>query len=372
MLQELETYRHHVYSPSRLPRIKMCPGSVHLEQLIPVPEQTPEASEGTMLHKAVETGNLDGLTAEQETAVTFCTDFRASIIREGDEVHHELKVDIRDEHGELLTDGTIDFLAVHQDGTGDIADWKFGRNAVTDPGRNYQMAAYSLGAMQKFNLTSVRASIVQPRLYRIRHHVFSLPENIRTNIRNIIDRAEGPELILHPSEECRYCRAKQICNAFHLYFQDISMNPRVTVPEVDDIRNHPEELLEYWDRAQTAKRFIQELETAVTAYVTEHGRLGNWTMKERAGRREVANSVELCQRLNQFITAAEWRQCNTVNLTKLLDMLAAKSLARAAADGVKMTKKAARENAESLIDDLIVNGKGTAVLTREDDKGGGK
>lgn len=364
----IENEIHHMFSPSRLQRVKMCPGSVWLENLVPEPEKSPEASEGTMLHKAVETGSLDGLTAEQEAAVGFCLDFKKSLMRDGDEVHHELKVDILDGTGRVMTYGTIDMLILHEDGTADMADWKFGRNIVPDPGVNYQMAAYALGAMQRFRLASVTAHIVQPRLYRARSHAFTNPVNIVKNLEYIINRANGPELILRCSEECRYCRAKSICNVFRLTFESAEMTPRVTVPSKTDLLEEPEMLLDYWERAQVVEKFINELKDAMTAYVTEHGRLGNWVMKERSGKREISNSVELCQRIQGLITAAEWRQCNTVNLTRVLDLLMEKTLARAAVDGVKMTKKAARENAESLIEDLIIKSRGTAVLTREDPK----
>lgn len=361
---------HHLYSPSRLQRIHDCPGSVRMESMCPPVEKTPDATEGTMLHERIaalikgESGALDGLDSEQSAAVESCHDFLKTLMREGDQIYIEYHVDVQDEHGEILTDGTLDVALIHTDKTADIIDWKFGRTIVEEAANNYQGASYSLAIFQLFNVSAVTFHVYQPRVFRHTEYTFTNPRNILTNIRNIINRAKAPELILNAGDAaCRYCAAKSICPAFSARFRALE----TTQDETRDLSN-PAVLLDYWNRAQVVERFLKELKEAVTDYCKEHGNLGEWYIQERAGRREITNTVELCTRLNSYITAAEWRQCNTVNLGKLTDLIVEKLKAAATANGEKLTTKAAKDKVESLIGDLIQRGEPSAVLTRKVEK----
>lgn len=358
---------HHIYSPSRLQRIHDCPGSVRMESMCPPVEKTPDATEGTMLHERVaaairgEANALDSLDAEQSAAVESCLDFLETLKRPGDQIYVEYHVDVQDEHGDILTEGTLDVALIHTDNTADLVDWKFGRTPVEEAANNYQGASYSLAIFQRFNVSAVTFHVYQPRVFRHTEYTFTNPRNILTNIRNIINRAKAPELILNAGDTaCRYCAAKSICPAFSARFR--ALEP---TQEENRALSDPAVLLDYWNRAQVVERFLKELKEAVTDYVKEHGRLGEWYIQERAGKREITNSVELCTRLNSYITAAEWRQCNTVNLGKLTDLIVEKLKAAATANGEKLTIKAAKDKVESLIGDLIQRGEPSAVLTRK-------
>lgn len=375
------TTTHNLYSPSRLQRIHDCPGSVRMEAMCPPAEKTPDATEGTMLHERVEsllvalaTQNIveedprdyafKGLDTEQQQAIESCVEFLKTLERDGDKIYTEYHVEVKDEHGELLTEGTLDVALIHADNTADIIDWKFGRTPVEEAPNNYQGASYSLAIFQRFNVSSVTFHIYQPRIFAHTQYTFTNPRNILTNIRNIINRAKAPELILNAGDTaCRYCAAKSICPAFSARFRALEPTQNETSALAD-----PAVLLDYWNRAQVVDRFLKELKEAVTSYCKEHGNLGEWYIQERAGRREITNSVELCTRLNSYITAAEWRACNTVNLGKLTDLIVEKLKAAATANGEKLTTKAAKEKVESLIGDLIQRGEPSSVLTRKAEK----
>ena len=357
---------HHLYSPSRLQRIHDCPGSVRMESMCPPVENTPDASEGTMLHKVIAgCGGEEHLDTEQSGAIESCREFMHSLYHEdGTKWYSEFEVDVQDEHGEILTQGTMDVLLHHADNTADIIDWKFGRTPVEEAANNYQGAAYALGVFQLLGVKSVTFHIFQPRIFAHTQYTFTNPRNILINIRNIINRAKSPELILNAGDTaCRYCAAKSICPAFSARFRALEPTQNETSALAD-----PAVLLDYWNRAQVVERFLKELKEAVTDYCKEHGNLGEWYIQERAGRREITNSVELCTRLNSYITAAEWRQCNTVNLGKLTDLIVEKLKAAATANGEKLTTKAAKDKVESIIGDLIQRGEPSAVLTRKVEK----
>lgn len=357
---------HHLYSPSRLQRIHDCPGSVRMESMCPPEPKSEDATEGTMLHKVIAgCGGEEQLDTEQSSAIESCREFMQSLYHEdGTKWYSEFEVDVQDEHGEILTQGTMDVLLHHADNTADVIDWKFGRTPVEEAANNYQGAAYALGVFQLLGVKSVTFHIYQPRIFQHTEYTFTNPRNILTNIRTIINRAKAPELILNAGDAaCRYCAAKSICPAFSARFRALEATP----DETRDLSN-PAVLLDYWNRAQVVERFMKELKEAVTSYCKGHGNLGEWYIQERAGRREITNSVELCTRLNSYITAAEWRACNTVNLGKLTDLIVEKMKAAATANGEKLTTKAAKDKVESLIGDLIQRGEPSAVLTRKVEK----
>lgn len=80
---------HHELGPSTLKYVEICPGYRSSN------ETNIFAEEGTMLHEAAETGNLDGLNEEQMRLVISCLDYLAPFEEAADEIHKELRVKIR-------------------------------------------------------------------------------------------------------------------------------------------------------------------------------------------------------------------------------------------------------------------------------------
>lgn len=364
--------KHHEFSPSRLNQFFVCPGSYIMQKGFPEEPKSPDAEEGTMLHACVASGKTDGLNPEQTAAVTFCLDYLENLMKqraeEGKKVVQllfEERLTVYDENGEVLTEGIADVVVIYDDQSADNIDWKFGRGEVTPVSVNYQTAAYSLAIHQRFGCYQVTAHIVQPRLFKYDRYTFDKFPMLQRSIRLCIEAAKSEtSIVLRATENgCKYCRAKSICPAFREKFASL-------VPAESESRDlsNPDILLDWWNKAQIVEKFVGQLKQAVTDYCSEHGRLGDWVLKERSGKKEVPNSVELCQRLNNYISAAEWRSVQTVNLGKLLDILAEKAIQRATAKGEKLTAKKAREDAETMIDDLIQKGKPTQYLTKEKTK----
>lgn len=83
---------HHELGPSTLKYVEICPSYRSSN------ETNPAAEEGTKLHLAAETGNMDGLSDEQIRLVVACLDYIQPLENEADDIHKELRVSIR--HGE--------------------------------------------------------------------------------------------------------------------------------------------------------------------------------------------------------------------------------------------------------------------------------
>ena len=365
-----EEIKHHDFSPSRLNQFAICPGAYRM-QLGLTETKSPDAEEGTMLHAKVASKDIDCLNAEQAAAVQFCLDYLEKLMRDREaetgrkvvRLLFEEKVEVEDEDGNLLTSGIADVVVVYDDQTGDVIDWKFGRGDVTAVKENYQTAAYSVGVAQRYNLIAVTAHIVQPRIYKTDSFTFRYLHTVMSAVRHVINEAASTgKLILNPTENgCKYCLAKSICLAFAARFSAIAKI------EKRDLSN-PDVLLDYWEKSQVVEKFISDVKKAVTEYVAEHGRLGDWVLTERAGKREIRDTAALYDRVSGLLTSRELAECYTVSVTAILDKLASGAVTRAAATGVKLSMKKAREDAEALLGELIVKGKPSQTLTRRPEK----
>lgn len=349
---------HHPFSPSTLQRLSLCPGSWRMTKDIPEPPQSDDAAEGTKLHEAVVTGNLDDLNAEQQAAVTACIDFAKNLTQEEDTLFAEYKVCIRDEDG-ILTEGIADFIALHRDGTADLVDWKFGRTPAPEANSNYQLAAYAIGVMQNLGCKSVTAHIFQPRIYTHTSYTFENQSAILHNLQFIINRAKQESILLCASDEaCRYCRAASTCPACN---QRYGLVPA-------DVQNNmltdPVKLLDLWERAQMATKLVDAIKSAVTDYIREHGALGDWTLEQRAGKREISDTAKLYDRVSTMLNSHDLAECYSVKVNAVLDKLTERYQKLAEHNGEKILKKEAKKRAEELISDLLVRAPGSAVLTK--------
>jgi hypothetical protein len=80
---------HHELGPSTLKYVELCPGYRSSN------ETNPFAEEGTLLHSAAETGNMEGLSEEQIRLVSSCLDYLQHLEdRPEVEIYKELRVEI--------------------------------------------------------------------------------------------------------------------------------------------------------------------------------------------------------------------------------------------------------------------------------------
>lgn len=213
---------HHRYSPSSLENYEGCPCFTRDDS-----RDTKAADEGTLLHKAAETGDLSTLEDQEHIdAVNSCLFFKQQVneIIPGAkefELFEELTVDI----GPGLSRGTLDFLAIAGDDAV-LADWKFGRIPVTPVIENIQIQAYVLGAFGLFpKLTRISAFVIQPRIDYRSHHTYLREDcdGITQRIEQIIARYEDPDKTPSTSEKvCSFCGNKGTCSALHTVAQKVS------------------------------------------------------------------------------------------------------------------------------------------------------
>lgn len=158
------------HSPSKLEALEKCPKFQRVQD-------TSAADEGTMLHKALETKDLAGLTDEQQTLVNQNLSLQAALESAwpGCTVLRETRVELRD-----LTKGIVDYALLHPDGTRAVVlDAKFGRKGATAAADNFQIWIYVAALMEAYPtleevqgvLTEFRAASMPTESIFTRDHV---------------------------------------------------------------------------------------------------------------------------------------------------------------------------------------------------------
>lgn len=351
--------KHHDFSPSKLQQLRDCPGSYRM-QIGLADTATPEAEEGTMLHDRIARGYFDGLTTEQAELCAACLKTMADIAggeNSGAQIYHEQHLQVHDENGGLLTEGTADVVIVFPDGELAVIDWKFGRNPVKEVNRNLQLAAYCLAAMQKYGCTECTGYIYQPRCYAASEYRFTKPEAILANIKRVIDMAKQQQLVLNAGDACKYCLAKATCPAFREKFAALAAGPAY------DLSN-PQQLAALYDASKKVEKFCREIKTAMEDYIKANGDCCGWHFKEKPGNRECTDVLALYDAVKDYINPAEYNNVCSVSVGKLVDAIVDKQVAAAKASGEKLTKVAAKANAEQMMATLVQRGMPTATIVQ--------
>lgn len=192
---------HHPFSPSQLQALESCPcyeGSQSENQA---------AFLGTLQHEAVDRLTDDPrLSDERAFAVADCITYAEHVAANyrNPRILRELYMPIDEEAyvvevgGKLqlvttTTGGFADIVIISEDETeGDIIDWKFGRNAVTEAKTNLQGIAYLLGVFRMFpNLKKIRVRFLMPHLDQTSEHTFTSEEfaDLTLRVKVVVSRA---------------------------------------------------------------------------------------------------------------------------------------------------------------------------------------
>lgn len=318
---------HHEFSPSQLAYREACPGWQPEDG-----EQSPQAAEGTMMHKALETGDLKGLNEEQNRCVSLVSELfvamREELEQDGEkaDVQQELRLQIMG-----LTFGTADLVLVAGKHA-KIGDAKFGWNPVEDAETNLQGWAYAVGIFEKWpSVDYVEVVFAQPRLDSVSRANFQRKadlERMKLRIAAVIARAKNhkPE-DLRPSEfSCLYCGAKATCTALHKKALVISSKFVELAPDKEllDIYN-PEQLATpaLRGKAEILRRVLEpwceKVRKENLKHVLETGEeIPGFEVKSRAGRRSVSDPQITWELVKDKMTPEEFAGVTEVSVAQLL------------------------------------------------------
>lgn len=221
--------RRGVPSCSGLRRLERCPGSWLASQGIP-DEESEDAAKGTRIHTALETGNFNGLSADEEQTAEMCHAQMQRVVTEwlgnhedaADQRLHEHRlgltayggvVDVTDAVKlPIRTTGQADLIII--DGKrGLVLDYKTGRGEVRHAADNAQLRGLAVLAAKRWRLESVRVVIVQPWAGKPTVADYDNEALYTANIWLLIVLSEARDATptdLHAGDWCQYCPARNI------------------------------------------------------------------------------------------------------------------------------------------------------------------
>ena len=330
------------------------------------------AEEGTMLHSAVEMGNISLCEDDdQEFLVTRCIEYQDELVKQYNPekvvVAHEQHVVIED-----LTRGTFDLLIYDDGPKADLLDWKFGRLPVTEAEKNVQVQAYVLGVFLKPELTHIQevtAHLVCPRQDEVTTAVYLrekkdlLYERINAIILSVMDEEKSERL---NEKGCRMCGRKAKCQAMTSTALTVASNLNLPLP----VEFEPGKLVRPEDRskAQVLSYILEDWAKQVrqfnlSAALEDGEEIPGFEIRSRKGNSKVtetANAIAaICE--NHGLPQERVAQACTLSLPKVVDELYAYYDQK----GDKKPKKALRDQVKAELEEYIREGIGITFLQRK-------
>lgn len=337
--KDVEPSRSHAkHSPSALAYKEVCPGFESRG------EDTVYSQEGTLLHRAVEKGDLTGLNEEQVQVARLCLDYIEGL-GAGGETLREHKLSI----GGGLTFGTVDYLRQEGD-RADLVDFKFGRNPVPDAEENAQVQAYALGVFELWpDVQSVRVHILQPRRDEVSTASYTRGDVPRLQLRvsTIIACCEAEAPALRPTENCLWCSRQGVCPALHKHALTIAKGygDELQIPD----QFHPSQITSpvVMGHALAVARVMEKWCESVRHHALQM-RLGGQEipgheLRTASGKRRIKDPIAAWAAVKHQVPPEAFIACCDVSLPKLEN-----AFAEAAPRGVKA--KAKQELSEALAD----------------------
>lgn len=334
---------HHPFSPSKLERIELCPGSYVLSQGANEKEED-AAIEGTLLHSFVEPDkDLAALTEEQKDLVMSCRLFVDELKARYPEVTHweyESPVKLVQDFT-LLTAGTADLVGVAPDYIV-IADWKFGFKETTHAQENVQLLAYAASKMQALLRPLAEIHIYHPRLKfeSMGRMDAQLLANTVHRIKKIRDTAlDNKSLQLNPSEKaCEYCKAKSICPAIKA--QSLALATTHSSQVVN-----PAIMADLLTKAKMVKKWAESVEYHAKNMAFELGGLPGFKLRETKGHREIKDTQKAFNLICAYMAPEEFMAHCEVSVASLESAFIAKTRK----DDPAITVIAAKSRFETLL-----------------------
>lgn len=221
---------HHLAGPSAIDALSRCVRFKYNDS------DEDAADEGTLMHKAFETGDMAGLDAEQRGCVSTARDYAESLkFEEGGvpsnwEDFSEVKLELPG-----LTYGTCDRLIVNMKRRlAHVIDFKATRR---DTAHGWQLRTYGACAADRYRgLERVVTHVVAPRLGGVEREEFGaakLLSDVRAHITGLYARIADPATPPAPDEDlCCKCASAATCPALGATVAAVSRGIGLPLPDM--------------------------------------------------------------------------------------------------------------------------------------------
>lgn len=347
---------HHPFSPSKLERLELCPGSFIIAQGAENREEE-VAAEGTLLHSFVDpTKELDALSEEQKDLVESCRAYLQKLKEWYPEVtrwEYESPIKlVRD--FKVLSEGTADLVGIAPHYIV-VADWKFGYKETTPAQHNIQIKTYAAGKMSETHLPLANVHIHHPRLNRDSFGEMGMEEFSGTveRVNSIRETAmDTSHLRLNPSEKaCEYCPGKSVCPAIK------AKSMALTAVHSSQVIN-PEVMANLLIKAKMVKKWVESVEFHAKSMAMANGGLPGFKLRETKGHREISDAQKAFNLICAYMTPEEFMVHCGVSVASLETAF----IAKVRKDDPKQTIAGAKSLFESVLLPVISRKAGSQSL----------
>ncbi len=278
----------------------------------------------------------------------------------------ELRVEIRDEKGDLVTYGTLDFVSVHD--TLAVVDWKTYRSELDTTMATCQISSYICGACQHFGKNGGKGYLYLP--FMDLDYTFETSMTAaREDITYIVRSAEEPDSPLVAGSWCQYCRANTSCPKVKELA--VKATESLVLPEVVKSKKALQDEFEAQLKTFAANgnivkvaefgEMISTLEPAISAWrsvakdLIENGHaedFPNWEIKEKAGNRH-AGVMEVYDKVQTVIPDDQFAVCASVKWGELERHYIENVQTEAAHRGHKMPMTKAKKMLNELLEPIV-------------------
>ena len=349
--------KHHAFSPSSLKLHAACPGAYHLcKDLGDTPSA--DADEGQLLHDAVQSRSIAGLTAEQAELVERCQEF---LLRYGSNVewHTEVKLTLVDGDFNELTYGYCDTVGV-RDNDVIVVDWKFGRIPVEQANTNPQIRSYGAAAMAKYGKTLATVALYQPRVNLESVDIMGVADAdaLCTRVAAIVAASLAGEGNYHTGEHCKYCEAR-IQEKCPKQREDVAA---LMTMHTSDIQTGADMAVAL-QLAGQADAWAKAVKYRAKQMAQEGEAIPGYRLATRQGKRKVVNAQEFYQLASMALDHEAIMAHCTFDITKVEDVYA--RAVRDGAEGKPPTLKAIKAEFCELTTAAIERAPDSSVLMKE-------
>lgn len=294
-------------SPSKYRSVELSPAFVQ----DPSRPEHPTTAEGKLLHRALETGDLRGLTENQLRLVGMCSDYVNRILPQGTTRKHEVRFPI------VGSDYGFGDLIGLKGNKGWYIDYKFGFNKQEDVEVNPAAQAYALGMLTVFPyLASVECHYLYPRLEEVSVGTFTRQDmpKIIARITAIKERhsAATPETCKYHEDTCVYCvhlgkcptAAKALLPLAQKYAGTHDMDVPV-VPDLSAIRD-PETWARIYRGLPALEALVGSIKRHALEFRQESGiEIPGTTLREKKGARAILSPLGAWEVAKEFGVSQE-------------------------------------------------------------------
>ena len=349
--------KHHEYSPSKMERFALCPGSAKFKE----PENavsSQAAEDGTMLHNIM-SGDLEKSVLDDRDdkldllSVLEDMEDDVALFTGGEAYEKEQWIQLIDDEFNVLTAGTADVVQVLPDKVR-IMDYKTGRVWVAPS--SLQLKVYAACAMQTFDRDVAEVAISQPRAGGMKPAMYTDYDALYAEISGIITACKAENPVFRAGGHCKYCPGRLSCTARTATQDDAVM--ALAEKELGVLA--PEHIGELTRKAKMVKKVCDEIESKCKELTLEGASTG-YKIIEKAGRASIADPATVVAMLSGDIGQAEIvAGAVTLSLAKLKKLYATTMKEK---DGTK--KKDAEEELTTKLGELITRDKSTQTMVEE-------